>query len=96
MRFFAKSTFSDGIGERLFLGDLISTFFGGQGDLFSEATSLFQIGGSAFPERWLKPPNANANIINDQPIRNAVQHFSREVVPLPAEPSLWKSGQPDR
>ena len=42
----------DGIGERPFLGDLISTFLGGQGDLFSEATSLFQIGGSAFPERW--------------------------------------------
>ena len=35
-------------------------------------------------------------IINAQPIRNAVQHFSREVVPLPAEPPLWKSGQPDR
>ena len=81
---------------KAFFGGPHFNFFGGQGDLFSEATPLFQIGGSAFPERWLKPPNANANIINAQPIRNVVQHFSREVVPLPAEPPLWKSGQPDR
>ena len=33
-------------------------------------------------------------IIYAQPIRNAVQHFSREVVPMQAEPPPWKSGQP--
>ena len=80
-------------GKGFFWGTSFQLFWG-SGRPFSEATSLFQIGGSAFPERWLKPPNANANIINAQPIRNAVQHFSREVVPVPAEPPPWKSGQP--
>ena len=37
---------------KAFFGGPHFNFFGGQGDLFSEATSLFQIGGSAFPERW--------------------------------------------
>ena len=38
-------------GKAFFWGPHFN-FFVGQGDLFSEATSLFQIGGSAFPERW--------------------------------------------
>ena len=103
MRFFAKSTFSDGIGERLFFGDLISTFLGVRETFFRrlrhfsrEVVPLFQRGGSSASrttslEIWTA---RQMIIIYAQPIRNAVQHFSREVVPVPAEPPPWKSGQP--
>ena len=58
--------------------------------------ALFQRGGSSASrttslEIWTA---RQMIIIYAQPIRNAVQHFSREVVPVPAEPPPWKSGQP--
>ena len=58
--------------------------------------ALFQRGGSSASrttslEIWTA---RQMIIIYAQPIRNAVQNFSREVVPVPAEPPPWKSGQP--
>ena len=103
MRFFAKSTFSDGIGERLFFGDLISTFLWVRETFFRrlrhfsrEVVPLFQRGGSSASRTTsLKIWTARQMIIiYAQPIRNAVQHFSREVVPVPAEPPPWKFRQP--
>ena len=78
--------------------------FGGSGRPFfrrlrhfsREVVTLFQRGGSSASrttslEIWTA---RQMIIIYAQPIRNAVQHFSREVVPVPAEPPPWKSGQP--
>ena len=88
---------------KAFFGGPHFNFFGGQGDLFSEATSLFQIGGSAFPERWFlcQQNHLSGNLDNRTDDHNQCSAHQKCCAALfqrggsvPAEPPPWKSGQP--
>ena len=88
---------------KAFFGGPHFNFFGGQGDLFSEATSLFQIGGSVFSERWFlcQQNHLSGNLDSQTDDHNLCSAHQKCCAALfqrggsvPAEPPPWKSGQP--